>query len=86
MSVVTLSELTRHGRARRATVSFGGQRLLFENLAVWLDAPEGLAHLLDGAMERHLATVPLDSIFVEWEDLDPIQQVPHVAGGAEPLR
>lgn len=80
MSVFAVCELIRHGRARRATVTLADEPLHFENLGVWLNPEEGLAHLLDAEMTQHLATVPLDSIVVEWADLSPIRRAPHVTG------
>jgi hypothetical protein len=79
MSITTLAELTRHGRAHRATVIFGDRSVQFENLAVWLDTRDRLAHLLDADLQNHLATVPLDAVFVEWRDLTPIQPTAHVS-------
>ncbi|HEX6135550.1 MAG TPA: hypothetical protein VFZ24_16380 [Longimicrobiales bacterium] len=78
MSIITMSELTRHGVARRATVTVGDETLRFQNLGVWLDPAERLAHLMDAGMRLHLATVPLDTIVVEWDDLSPIRRAAHV--------
>jgi hypothetical protein len=78
MSVIAMSELMRHGVARRATVTLGEEPMHFENVGVWLDPAEGLAHLLDADMRQHLATVPLDSIIVEWGDVNAIRRTSHV--------
>lgn len=78
MSVIAMSELMRHGVARRATVAMGEEPMYFEHVGVWLDPAEGLAHLLDADMRQHLATVPLDSIIVEWGDVSVIRRTPHV--------
>ena len=83
MSFTTLSELTRHGPAHRATVVFGERSVQFEHLSVWLDTTDRLAHLLDAEMKQHLATVPLDSIFVEWHDVASIQRVSQVPAATE---
>jgi hypothetical protein len=72
------TRLIRHGVARRATVAMGEDPLYFDNVGVWLDPAEGLAHLLDADMRQHLATIPLDSIIVEWGDLGIIRRTPHV--------
>ncbi|HET9440878.1 MAG TPA: hypothetical protein VFO52_11940 [Longimicrobiales bacterium] len=83
MSIRMLSEMNRHGTARRVTVGFGSYLVQYEQLAVWLDPADRLAHLLDADMNQHLATVPLDSVFVEWQDLTPIQSVPHIKATTE---
>lgn len=69
MAIVVATELTRHGLARRATVMVGDRTQQFENVGVWLEPETRLAHLLDPELDTHLATVSLDSIFVEWGDL-----------------
>lgn len=79
MSIIALSELTRHGTARRATVSMGGRTWEFEDLGVWIDVTQGMAHLLDADMSRHLATAPIDAVFVEWEDIAAIERARHIA-------
>lgn len=78
MAFTTLADLTQRGHARHATVVFGDRSVRFDDLGVWLDADQGLAHLLDAEMKQHLATVPINTVFVEWLDLAPIQHPAHI--------
>jgi hypothetical protein len=73
MAIVAVTELTRHGLARRVTVMDGNGIQRFENVGVWLEPETRLAHLLDPEMDTHLATVPLDAVFVEWGDLSAVR-------------
>jgi hypothetical protein len=70
--IINTQELTRRGPARRVTVCLGREPVRFNDLAVWIEPEEGLVHLLDATMEKHIATVPLSATFIEWEDADAI--------------
>jgi hypothetical protein len=55
----------------------GGEPVRLHDVGVWIDSNLGLADVLDAEMATHLATVPLMSIFIEWEDLGPAQSRAH---------
>jgi hypothetical protein len=46
----------------------GGEPVRLHDVGVWIEPDLGLVDLLDFDMARHLATLPLSAVFVEWED------------------
>jgi hypothetical protein len=85
MSYVALTELTRHGTAQKVTIFMGGNHLSLQNVRVWIDPAERLVHLLDPEGQRHLATAPLESAFVEWEDTSKFHRSGHEEMEIPPL-